>query len=463
MDEPSQETTPRSLTIVGGGITGLVLAYLTAKAGAKVRLIEKSTHFGGLLQTFDLGGNKLEYYYHHFFNHDAEILWLVKELELEDKLIFYPSTMGVFRDGKLYNFNSAKDLLQFRPINFVDKIRFGLTSLFLGTIANWRKFEGVSARKWLGNWAGKSSTTSLWNPMLNIKFGPYADKVPLAWMIGRLKQRLGSRNKRGKEELGYLEGSLDVLLQALLKKLEELGVELTAENALEGLEIEGNSLKAIKTQQGKIEGGDFIFTLPGIYLQEMISQVPRLAAKISSIKYFGALCLILETNRPLSDVYWMNVADPGFPFGGIIEHTNFIPSSNYQGRHITYLSRYFAHEDPLAKMPKEKVIELMLEKLPQIYPGFQHEWIEDIHLFRTMTAATVCDLNFSERVPSCKTEVEHLFLANMAHIYPDERSTNNSIRVAAEAAKVLGWGSYADDIPYGSSLSGKIGFGPSDK
>jgi hypothetical protein len=54
------------------------------------------------------------------------------------------------------------------------------------------------------------------------------------------------------------------------------------------------------------------------------------------------------------------------------------------------------------------------------------------------------------------TPVEDVYVANMAHIYPDERSTNNSIRIAAEACKTMGLP--IPEVPYGSSLSGKIGF-----
>ncbi|MCI4671333.1 MAG: NAD(P)/FAD-dependent oxidoreductase [Bacteroidia bacterium] len=459
MQNPSSQDNLKKLTVIGGGITGLATAYLAAKAGAEVTLIEKSVHFGGLLRTFETGGEKLEFYYHHFFNHDAEINWLIRQLDIAHKLLYKQSTMGVFRDGKIYDFNSAMDLLAFRPMNFLDKIRFGLTSLFLGKVADWRNYEGVPARNWLEKWAGKSAASSLWNPMLNIKFGPYTDEVPLSWMVGRLKQRLGSRNSGGKEELGYLDGSLDVLLQALLDSLQKMGVNLMPGNALTALHVENGELKGISTEKARIEGGNFVFSLPGTHLIRFLpDNTPKLKKDLSAIKYFGALCLVLETSRPLSEIYWMNVADPGFPFGGVIEHTNFISPAHYAGKHITYLSRYFAHDDPLASMDQKEVEALMLPALKRIFPELQPDWIRDIQMFRTMTAATVCDLDFSKRVPPCKTEIKHLFLANMAHIYPDERSTNNSIRVAAETCKVLGLGAEAEKIPYGSSLSGKIGF-----
>jgi len=447
------------LTLIGGGITGLVTAYLAAKAGAKVVLVEKNEEPGGLLRTFPIGGSRLEFYYHHFFNHDAEINWLINELGLSEKLIYRKSSMGIFRKGKIHPFDSPLDLLSFPPMNILDKLRFGLSGLYMGKLADWRKFEGVPARSWLRQWAGEGSAASVWDPMLDIKFGPYADQVPLAWMIGRLKQRLGSRDSAGQEELGYLEGSLQVLLDALLDALKEMGVEIRSGEALTGLDIQGSRLKAIETNKGRIEGGNFIFTLPGIYLYPLLEKKAEgLAKKLRDIRYFGALCTILETDRPLSDTYWLNIADPGFPFGGIIEHTNFIPPGHYGGKHITYLSRYFAPGDPLSNMGKEEILKVMTSPLPRIYPDFDPKEIKKAHVFRTATAATVCDLHFSQKVPSCKTEIEQLFLVNMAHIYPDERSTNNSIRIAAEACKVMGWDSLAEKVPYGVSLSGKIGF-----
>jgi protoporphyrinogen oxidase len=152
----------------------------------------------------------------------------------------------------------------------------------------------------------------------------------------------------------------------------------------------------------------------------------------------------------------MNVADEGYPFGGIIEHTNFIPKEEYDGSHIVYLSRYFAMTEDLATMNDEQIKAVMIPPLKKINPTFSEDWIKNVFVFKTNTAATVCDLNFSEKVPACKTDTENLFLANMVHIYPDERSTNNSIRVAAEACKEMGIN--ADEVPFGASLSAKIGF-----
>lgn len=445
-----------TLNIIGGGITGLATAYIAAKNGQKVRVIEGSQTFGGLLNTFEVEGTPLEFYYHHFFTHDAEINWLIKELGIQDQLIFKKTTMGVYRQGKIYDFNSPIDLFKFKPINFIDKFKFGLSSLFLGKIAQWEKYENIPAIDWFYKNAGKTSTDALWKPMLDIKFGPYAQDVPLAWMVGRMKQRLNSRNG-GDERLGYLKGSLKTLLTALLNSLEQLGVELIKGQPVTKIDIQNQKIQSVTTPDHIYEGKNFVFTIPTIHLAPLLEDnAPQLFKQLQKIEYFGAVCTILEMDKPLSDIYWLNVADQGFPFGGVIEHTNFIGPENYNGKHIAYLSRYFAHNEPIARMSHEEIEKLMLQKLNNIYPKFSQNQLKKVHIFKTMTAATVCDLNFSNKIPRCKTEISGLYLAAMPHIYPDERSTNNSIRVAAETCKVLGFNKIS--IPEGQSMSGKIGF-----
>lgn len=450
------ENNTKQLTIIGGGITGLTCAYIAAKNGYKVRVVEAGNSFGGLLNTFSIGNNRLEHYYHHFFTHDAELNWLVKELGIENKLYFKKTSMGVFRNGRIYDFNSPRDLLNFSPLTLTDKGRFAATSFFLGKFADWQEYENVSCMEWLYKFAGKNTTNSLWKPLLDIKFGPYADDVPLAWMIGRLRQRMSSR-KFGEEKLGYLQGSLDTLLKALLIKLKTYDVELIPNSAVTKLRIEGSSLMGIETANQTYSGGDFLFTIPTIYVKDFFKGVNTiLYNQLDKIQYFGAVCVILDLKKPLSKTYWLNVADIGFPFGGIIEHANFIPSSEYDNKHIVYLSRYYSHSEKIATQTNNDIIADMLPYLKRIYNDFNQNWINDIHVFRTNTAATVCDLNFSKKITSCKQLINKMWLANMVHIYPDERSTNNAIRVSAEACKLMGMDT--DFIPYGHSLSGKIGF-----
>lgn len=449
--------TQSSLLVVGGGVTGMVSAYIAAKSGQKVAILEGNSEFGGLLSTFEVGGASLEKYYHHFFTHDQELQWLLKELQLSHALEFRKTTMGIYTDGKVYPFDTPKDLLQFSPLRFLDKIRFGLTSLYLGKAAQWRNLESISVMKWMHYWAGKRVVKFIWEPLLKVKFGKYSSNVPVAWLVGRLGQRFRSR-KKGTEELGYLKGSLKTLLLALESKLKEMDVEMTVNTKVDELIVEKGRVLGVKSGAYSFMADKVILTIPSPIISRLIAPYDAsLAERVAKVNYFGAVCTVLELDRALGEIYWMNIADNGFPFGGIIEHTNFIPPSEYGGNHIVYLSKYFTLDEPIASMSENEIADQMIAPLVKIYPDFKINQIKKQHVFKTNSAATICELNFSASVVESQLSIAGLFICNMQHIYPDERSVNNSIRIASEACKVMGIPS-AYLAPSGNSLSGQIGF-----
>ena len=55
--------------IVGGGIAGLVAAYSLAKDGHQIYLFESDEILGGLAQSVDFAGNKLDKFYRHILKH----------------------------------------------------------------------------------------------------------------------------------------------------------------------------------------------------------------------------------------------------------------------------------------------------------------------------------------------------------------------------------------------------------
>ena len=446
----------KDLTIVGGGITGLSAAYFAAKSGLKVRVLEGSDSFGGLIKTFEVGNADLECFYHHFFLHDKELNWLIDELGLRSSLVNRKTTMGVYTNGRVFKFSTLFDLLRFRPLNLFSKLRFVLCTIYLGKFSNWRTKEDIAALDWFKKWSGKEVSESIWKPLLKVKFGKYSKVVPLAWMIGRLKQRFESRES-GSEKLLYLEGSLQVLLEALLEKLKALDVELITRAKVDDILIDNNKVNGVVANERDFLSDKTLFTIPSnIINQVVLKHHTNFDLDNPNIEYFGAVCVILELSESLSPVYWLNIADENSPFGGIIEHTHFIPPKSYDNRHVVYLSKYFSRDEEIAYQTNSEVEQVMLSYLNTIFPNFKEKNILKTHVFRSNTAATVCDLNFSQKVPKVKSAIKDLFICNMAHVYPDERSVNNSIRIASNACTAMGINT--DYVPVGSSLSGKIAF-----
>ena len=69
--------------IIGGGVAGMVAAYRLSQQGHQVGLYEASPFLGGLVRTFEPGGDTLEAFYHHIFSTDTTIVDLIEELGLD--------------------------------------------------------------------------------------------------------------------------------------------------------------------------------------------------------------------------------------------------------------------------------------------------------------------------------------------------------------------------------------------
>jgi protoporphyrinogen oxidase len=448
------------VVVIGAGATGLAIAYLLARAGLQVHVIEKSPIPGGLLATFAVGDcDRLEHFYHHFFTHDAEINWLLRELNLSDKVIFHETSMGVFRDGQLFPFSSPFDVLRFRPINLPSRLRFGISAAMLSNFAGYADRDEMPCLDWFQRWAGRSATEAIWKPLLVSKFGEAADRIPLAWMAGRLRQRAKSR-KIGQEKLGYLEGSLQVLVDRWLVVLKDLGVTLTTGAGVDSLSMRGERVAGAVVGGMTIDADFVVATTPTPHLAELVRPINAVyASRLDSIQYLGAICTILSLKKPLMPFYWTNVTDPGYSFGGIIEQTNFVSPARYGGKHIVYLSRYLDPGHRLWTMNDAEIRTLQLAELQRLTNRDVEQDLDDCWIFRGRYAATLTDVGFHAKIPTFKSPLEGLFVASMCHIYPDERSVNNSIRVAAEAIRAMGFAESAGIVPTGLSLSAKFGGG----
>ena len=130
----------------------------------------------------------------------------------------------------------------------------------------------------------------------------------------------------------------------------------------------------------------------------------------------------------LSDTYWLNVNDPGFPFVGVIEHTNFASPETYGGKHIVYLSKYLLHTDAQYSLNAGEFLEYALPFLKTMFPAFDRGWISEYHLWRARWAQPIVEKNYSQYIPQEDAPYSGLHICSMAQIYPQDRGTNYAIR-----------------------------------
>src|SRR6266404_809680 len=96
LETGSSSSSPPHVAVIGGGYAGLAAAYRLGRAGVRVSLFERSAQLGGLAMAFPLGDTEIEKYYHHWFTSDVDILGLLGELGLEQRLRWVSPVMGMF-------------------------------------------------------------------------------------------------------------------------------------------------------------------------------------------------------------------------------------------------------------------------------------------------------------------------------------------------------------------------------
>ncbi len=431
------------VVIMGAGFTGLAAGLALVRAGKTVCLLEADSSPGGLAGSFEFrDGVQIEKFYHHWFNNDTYVPQLVKELGMEDHIVTLPSKTGMYFNGRHWRLSTPLDLLRFKPLRFIDRIRLGLLVFRVRRVKDWKSIEHLSIREWLEPLCGKNVFRIVWQPLIENKFSVVADQINAVWMWKKLVLRGSTRDAGGGEQLMYFKGGFARLAQAMVDEILHLGGEIHCQSPVTGVAVSAGRLTALHTAQCAVQGRQFLLTpaLP-IIANVLQTVVPpewgQWVQQLRRVRYLANVCLVLELDRSLSDTYWINVNDPGFPFVGVIEHTNFDSPANYQGKHIVFLSRYLATQDPLWEMGDEDYLRFALGHLQRMFPAMQAGWIQDYKIWRAEFAQPITERGYSSWVPGRETPFENALIATMAQIYPEDRGTNYAIREGQAVAQTL--------------------------
>jgi protoporphyrinogen oxidase len=450
------------VAVIGAGVAGLVAALRMGEQGHECDVYERWPGLGGQAATLDVGqGHRLERYYHHWFTSDRHIVDLYDELGIGDQIEWKPSSMAFFADGRSYPFTTPLDLLRFRPIPLLSRLRMGLAVVNLQRRhPDVEPFESMTARAWIERSMGRAAYAKVWGPLLRGKFGDRADDISMGWLHGKLTLRRQIKGDEARQEmLGYPGESFEPLFAELERRIAAQGGRVLIDRPARLVARDGDGFAVTASAPDSFRRGhdprDFepageperydtvLATVPSDIFEALLD--PGLAAEVGdgylerlrSIDYHTAVCLLIELDRSFTPFYWTNIADPEIPFVGLIEHTNLIGSARYDGRRFLYVANYLDPSDRLAALGPDELLDAYEPGLRKVNPEWSRDWVKERWIFREPAAQPIVDIGYRQRIPPLQTGAPGLVLANTTQIYPEDRGTNYSVRLGEQAAAAV--------------------------
>jgi protoporphyrinogen oxidase len=419
------------LIVVGSGAMGLAAAYHALKAGHTVDVLEAGPEPGGMAAHFDFDGLSIERYYHFVCKTDKATFELLDELGLGDRMRWRRTTMGYFTGGRLHAWGDPFSLLRFPEISLLSRLRYGCFAFVCTKRERWDAIEGEPAHSWITRWCGREVFERLWKPLFELKFYQYANNISASWIWTRVKRIGRSRRSMFHEELGYIEGGSQTLIDALCTAIRQLGGTLRTSCGARKIITRNGAVTGVDTPQGFIPADAVICTVPTPLVSKLVPDLPEAwKARYESIGNIGVCCLVFKLKRSVTPHFWVNVSEPDILVPGFIEFSNLRPVRDT----VVYVPYYMPTDHPKFSWSDDALLREAFGYLKRVNSALSDSDIIASRVARLRYAQPVCEPGFEAKIPPVQTPIAGLQIADTCFYYPEDRGISESVRFGKEMA-----------------------------
>ena len=416
--------------VLGGGVLGLTVGLRLAEAGNEVTVFERAAVPGGLASSFEVApGLWLERFYHHLFASDHHAIRLINELGLGERLEWHRPVTTVFVDGRVIPLDSPTSVLKFDPLSIPSRLHLAAGLAVLRLLPSPSLLGDRTTGQLLPTLMGSAAHAKVWRPLLRGKFGAAGEDVAMAWMWARIHSRT--------PKLGYLRGGFHQLYVALADAVTRAGGAISYDSDVRRVCRMGPEMIVEKSDGTATAFDRVVSTLPAVVTARLAELPETYLERHRPPDSLGAHCLVLEVDRPLTDVYWVGINDETMPFLALVEHTNMLAPSDYGGRHLVYLGNYRPMDDPVFKTAPDELLETWAPAIRRIRPDFSTAWVRNAWGFAAPFAQPIVRKGYAKTIPGFRTPLDGLYLATMFQVYPHDRGQNYSIALAERLVRML--------------------------
>ena len=382
----------KNIVIVGGGIAGMMSAYLLSKnTNYNIHLIEKSSELGGLLKSFDYQEfGKFDYGAHNILESGIkELDELLFSLLPEEEWTISSAINGQKRalTGTLFN-NKIQMNTPFIDLR-KEKNILNLQSNFLNNIDKNKEISYTSAYNYSKSIFGKKISKKYINKIFKNLYGVSSKNMNYMAMFLTPLTRVGLFNKTIMDDILYTkrissnlaypdQNSLDSkffgtkktyypknygifrVINALEKRLIKNGVNIHLNTTITNIKYSDSSIKQVKTNLSNITNIKHIFWSAGINILDKLLRINTSTKKFQVPKKTVITNLLIDKKLNLRNICYLYNYDNKFKFFRIDNYINY--SKNAKRKHGYPISvEMLLDENEIKNMNIEEFVILELK------------------------------------------------------------------------------------------------------
>lgn len=422
------------IVVLGAGPMGLAAAQRAVTLGHEVDLIEADGKVGGMAAHFDFSGTSIERFYHFVCKSDAPTFALMQELGMADRMRWVNTSMAYYTHGKIHKWGDPISLLIYPHLSLVEKFRTGL-QMFLATKSrNFDRIEHLTSRQWIERRSGKSVYLKLWKRLQELKFYEFADEVSASWIATRIKRIGNSRKSIFQEQLGYIDGGSETLVEAIAADIVRKGGRIHLKTPAEQVVVDDGKVRAVRAGGRDYAADAVISTVPVPLVNRLVPDLPSdWKEKYDAIRNIGVVCLLFKLRKSVTKHFWLNIVADDIDIPGIIEFSNLRPV----GDTIVYVPYYMPVTQPKWNWSDGQFIAEAFSYIKRINPDIGEGDLLDAKVGRLRHAQPICEPNFRNKLPPIETPISGLQVADTCYYYPEDRGVAESIRLGRQMAEAV--------------------------
>jgi protoporphyrinogen oxidase len=414
---------------------GLAAAQRAVTLGHEVDLIEADSKVGGMAAHFDFSGVSIERFYHFVCKSDAPTFALMDELGIADRMRWVNTSMAYYTHGKVHKWGDPISLLTYPHLTPIEKIRTGLQMFLTTRSRNFDSIEHLTSRQWIEGGSGTSVYNKLWKRLQELKFYEYADEVAASWIATRIKRIGNSRKSIFQEQLGYIDGGSETLVETIAADIRRKGGRIHLGAPAEQVVVRDGRVAAVRAGGRGYPVDAVIATVPVPLVNQLIPDLPQdWKDKYAAIRNIGVVCLLFKLRKSVTPHFWLNIVADDINIPGLIEFSNLRPV----GETIVYVPYYMPVTQPKWKWTDRQFIDEAFGYIKRINPEIGDTDLLDAKVGRLRHAQPICEPNFAAKLPPVQTPIAGLQIADTCYYYPEDRGVAESIRFGRRMAENIG-------------------------